>query len=496
MNRPMLKVAAAALLVAGGQVGLAYAQPGDSGTSSQDKEKERLEQQTKLYEAEKAMWQAREAASKAETASTQATFGPLGTFDNSKGGSISFGAKDQGPGTLEGSLLAATATREAGDRFARRLCEMFAPAGRRSQSRCESRNSAQFEEEPPTLPYDVSGVDPCGSLFVPDSLPALPVGPRGERPFIFLSEGQNSNFEIYETLMVRLTSAGRQMCNALSVAEEQNARSLELLATVGKTGRQSGPTPVSGLPITAAATALTTLANLFRTDYSVAYHDLPEDNLLLIKETVSGFLSRRPGSWVHAPELFPLAPSEGSNPLEAKLRVMDAVLGKVVAESGEQARLQTLLTAALPGLKGEPLAAVTAARDMHKSHRENLVAAAKVYTDYLTSTAQGADGKQPPLALGLRQARAAQMLKGGGVLVLMKMNLMGATSFTKKNFWTSFGGMPFYASGGVIASYAVMEGRSGRLLDAASVPIASGFKSVPEVHRSFRSRQARILGRD
>jgi hypothetical protein len=50
MNRSMLKVAAAALLVTGSQVALAYAEPGDTETpTAQDKEKERLEQQTKLY---------------------------------------------------------------------------------------------------------------------------------------------------------------------------------------------------------------------------------------------------------------------------------------------------------------------------------------------------------------------------------------------------------------------------------------------------------------
>lgn len=482
------RILGAVLLLSVAQIGFAYAEPETTGTTPQDKEKERIEQQTKLYQAEKAMWEAREAASKAEAASTTARFGPLATYDNSKGGSVSLAAAGQTAGSLEGNLLAASATREAADELAQRLCVLSGGG----QAGCKGdyrRTAASREPEPPKLTYNLGAIDPCESLLVPDSLPAGT--PAGKRAYVFLSEGQNSNFEIYETLMVRLTAAGRQMCNALDVAEQQNIRTAALLKDLPKTAAPKGPTRGGGFGIETAATALSTLANLFKTDYTVAYHSLTPDNLLLIKETVAGFMGRRPNAWVHAPELFPLAPSEGDNPLEAKLAVMDKILGRVVEETGEQARLNGLLSTAATPLKGELLARVNAAADMHKAHRDTLIATAKTYTDFLSTSAQGTDAKQPPLAIGLRQARAAQMLKTGGVLVLMKMNLMGATSYTKKNFWTNFGGMPFYASGGVIASYAVMEGRTGRILDAASVPVASGFQSVPAVHRSFRKQRSR-----
>lgn len=493
VNRTV-RIAGAAVLLTLAQIGFAYAAETDTENSTpEDKEKARLEQQTKLYQAEKAMWEAREAASKAESASTTAKFGPLATYDNSKAGAVSHAASGTTSGSLEGNLLAAVATREAADELAQRLCTLSGGNPADCRNGVASPAAATYEEAP-RLTYDLGAIDPCESLLVPDSLPAG--NPAGERAYVFLSEGQNSNFEIFETLMVRLTAAGRQMCNALDVAEQQNARTAELVARLPKAAAPRGPTVGGGgigFGIEAASTALSTLANLFKTDYTVAYHSLTPDNLLLIKETVAGFMGRRPNSWVHAPELFPLAPSGGDNPLEAKLEVMDRILGRVVAETGEQARLNGLLAAAVPGLqgKGELLASANAAADMHKAHRDALVASAKVYTDYLSAAAQGTDSKQPQLAVGLRQARAAQMLKNGGVLVLMKMNLLGATSYTKKNFFTAFGEMPFYASGGVIASYAVMEGRTGRVLDAATVPVASGFQSVPAVHRNFRKRQDR-----
>ncbi|HEX8380861.1 MAG TPA: hypothetical protein VF619_09980 [Allosphingosinicella sp.] len=491
-GRQIFHATAAAALLVTFQVGAYAADPEEEETKTEtDPEVDRLEKEKKIYEAKEAMWKAREAASKAESAAATAKFGPLASVSNE--GGVSFGKEGETAGKLEANLLAALATREAADRLAQRLCDTLTP-GAGVRGRC---NKAVAKLPEPKLTYDIEADATCEQrLTASDGLPTLVTMPQwDERPVVFLSEADNANFEVYESLMVRLTSLGKQMCNALDVAAQQSPNSELLLSRLrgksgGSTAGGEGFVGGGGPGLAAIATAVDTVARLFETEYKVSDIALNEETMLLIKETMAAYKMRRPKSRIFAPELFPLTPVSPDNPIRLKLSAMDATLSEITTAAGEQRQLQNALTPFAEKAPKELQAAVNSAVDAHEANAKTLSDLAKAYTDLLVTLSTPAEGKSQ-LAVALRQAESAQSLKRGGVLALLKMNMRGATSFTKKNFFTAFGGMPFYVSGGAVASYAVMDGQSGEVLDSISVPIASGFQSVPEVHRSFRRRQAR-----
>jgi len=52
------------------------------------------------------------------------------------------------------------------------------------------------------------------------------------------------------------------------------------------------------------------------------------------------------------------------------------------------------------------------------------------------------------LSLITRQAHLAATLGTNGYLLVLKANMLGGTAYTKKNFWTFFGSMPYTVTGG------------------------------------------------
>jgi hypothetical protein len=70
------------------------------------------------------------------------------------------------------------------------------------------------------------------------------------------------------------------------------------------------------------------------------------------------------------------------------------------------------------------------------------------------------------LAAILQQKSGYDASKAGGVLLLRVHSASGGL-YTEKNLWSSFGAMPFYASGGAVVSYSFVKGgtRSAGLLE-------------------------------
>jgi hypothetical protein len=78
----------------------------------------------------------------------------------------------------------------------------------------------------------------------------------------------------------------------------------------------------------------------------------------------------------------------------------------------------------------------------------------------------------PTLAAILQQCVAYQASNNSGVLLLRVHSASGGL-YTKKNLWSAFGAMPFYASGGVVISYSFTKphGHSAALFEVV-VPYA------------------------
>lgn len=70
-------------------------------------------------------------------------------------------------------------------------------------------------------------------------------------------------------------------------------------------------------------------------------------------------------------------------------------------------------------------------------------------------------------------------------VVYLKVVSAVASAHTKSNMWTGLGAMPFYAAGGAIARFAVVDGKSGSVQAAGAQIIHGGFKSAGEVERQL-----------
>ena len=62
----------------------------------------------------------------------------------------------------------------------------------------------------------------------------------------------------------------------------------------------------------------------------------------------------------------------------------------------------------------------------------------------------------------------------------LKVHFKGGGTYTKKNLWTFFGSVPFKASGGLVASYWLVDPK-GNVTKSGSVSHLKGYKSVEDI---------------
>ncbi len=87
----------------------------------------------------------------------------------------------------------------------------------------------------------------------------------------------------------------------------------------------------------------------------------------------------------------------------------------------------------------------------------------------------------------IRELEVWNTLNGNSSLVLIvKMDRTGASSYVQKNLWTTFGKMPFKVMGGAIASYTLFQGTTGAVLASGLVPVHGGFSNANEVGNLFQ----------
>jgi hypothetical protein len=65
-------------------------------------------------------------------------------------------------------------------------------------------------------------------------------------------------------------------------------------------------------------------------------------------------------------------------------------------------------------------------------------------------------------------------------MVVVKLNNIGGTAYTKKNLWSSIGANPFYVMGSVVASYTMFD-IDGNVISSQLLPWHGGYHSVSKV---------------
>lgn len=93
-----------------------------------------------------------------------------------------------------------------------------------------------------------------------------------------------------------------------------------------------------------------------------------------------------------------------------------------------------------------------------------------------------ADAKGVLLITKLAQEKSVcdELTRENTLALVLDLRATVGGYYTKKNFWTFLGGMPFFAMGGAVVTYFLLDS-DGRLVASGLVPIHSGYEGVDRV---------------
>lgn len=378
-------------------------------------------------ELAKAIAEADKAKVDAEAAIAKAKFGALADYEMV--GTSEVGAN---AGKLEAALLASEATREAAEQIAQRVCQTL--------GKCKDAN---------------------------DSEPSAAVsGSAG--PIIVVTEAEKITYDAYDAFNVH---AG--------LIEQHLKSASDLKPDEGDTAKAL----TTGTSFTATAAAVGVVANLLRSDYELSAIELEADDLVLAKAVLSAARSKQLGRPFRLPGQYVSPLDAQSNPALARLKALDSertkLAQKIAADKKEASELQEQAKKEKNKAKAADLQKQSAGYAPVIAARE---AALKRYDEFVAKLGTGDDKGVIPLSIVVRQAAMARQIDDGGLLLVLKANLQGGSAYAKKNFWTFFGSMPFYVGGGALASFTLIEGKSGDVIDAGvfahTAPFAKVHKTI------------------
>lgn len=268
--------------------------------------------------------------------------------------------------------------------------------------------------------------------------------------------------------------------NQADFVATQARRAAEGQITPAITTNSSGTESVANI-VTGAGAVLdiaSKLGSYFMTDYKASAVTLTgcDDDLLAV-----GVVGRLSGA------LFPArwASPPGANPVSnllarlAKLRDSSIPTQREMQEKGDHYKAAAEKESdakrkdQLKGIAG----AFAKAGDAY-------VAAQKRFDDLLVSLATADKDGVPLVAYVIDEKPIAETLEGGAYALFVKLTAAGGY-YTKKNLWTFLGSMPFYVSGGTIASYVLVDGGSGVVVKAGQFTVHSGYYKINDVADQF-----------
>ncbi|HEY0013773.1 MAG TPA: hypothetical protein VGB79_13085 [Allosphingosinicella sp.] len=460
--------------------------PASSGDEDGEKEKSptqkaheeriaRLEREKEVYDAQKALRDARAAAA-------TSALGPLGAVEGQKGTvTVDDGARS----VLEATLLASVALGEASDEMAPRLCQ--AATGRdAADCRVASRPIVPSAEPPQAARAAVTQMthaEMCAEL----ATPAADLVLAGEqRPIVIVPEATKALIDAAELFDVQSASVGRGLCRALDQGKRQREATALLAAVAPVSAERAGGTGF----VPAASAVIDTVANLFRTDYTIYGIQVGEDQNLFVREFARAFRQTGARNPVYVPGLFPLSPSTADNLALRRVSLLESLRSEAAEQVGahqaQSAAFEQSLTVA-----GARTRELNDAKSGHDDAAKALEESIKAHDALLATVTTAADDVPAALPAIIRQARTAELLRSGGLLVVTNVHFIGGTSYSAQNFFTFLGGMPYHVSGGVLASYIVQDGRTGQVYDTVAVPVSGGYVRPTQLRRAVQRRPRR-----
>jgi hypothetical protein len=272
-----------------------------------------------------------------------------------------------------------------------------------------------------------------------------------------------------------------QLAIVTKALEDASARSTE--------ADQKAPPPrdvhTEAVPLAAAGLgldAINKLLGFFRTDYSVGGVDVTLDDSALI-HALAGYIAQRDKLTVQLPSIYnPAALADAGSAVIAELAALSTTKTFYLAKAAEHTKIAQAFTDLAAKEKDDTAkAALLDKAKLRKAAADALTSAAGVYDSFFGKLTAADDKGNIPLTSVIRDTVVADTLKNGGMLLVAKVQKAAGSFYTKKNMWTLFGGMPFYNMGGVVVSFALLDGPAGTVLQAGIVPVHGGFVKSNQV---------------
>lgn len=387
-------------------------------------------------DARKAAADARKAEAEAESAAAKAQFGDLANITSQ--GSTTAGDK---AGQVEASILSMGTTRTISARIVSDMC-IGAPA------LCAPKGN----DDQPSPSTAATETWPSACTDFSDLQPAAPI------KLYIVTESEKPTFDTLEIVQAALCGIQNKFDKAIADSDRL---------------QRGGAAPV--IAPAAIFSIANIVGNLFRSDYAVQGVTITADDTLLAKSVASEALGKISVPIV-LPSIYRPSAMTQDNPLIVILAKMNAVRSRVTELAEQHKKSATSLKS-----KGTKFA--KSAED-HNAVAIQLETAAKSYDDYLAKIALPSEKGMSELAEAARTARMRFDLASGSYLLSVKMHAVGGTTYTKKNFFTFLGSVPFFVSGGTTASFALIEGRTGHVVSTAGYGAAGGFESIGKIHRN------------
>jgi hypothetical protein len=123
--------------------------------------------------------------------------------------------------------------------------------------------------------------------------------------------------------------------------------------------------------------------------------------------------------------------------------------------------------------------------EIHKNAADAWKTSMGLYDAFFSKLTTTDDKGALPLANVVREGVIDEALANGDLLLLVKLQKSGGSYYTKKNMWTFFGGMPYYHMGGVVASFVLLDGKTGTVQKSGIVPVHGGFIEADKLRREI-----------
>jgi hypothetical protein len=243
-------------------------------------------------------------------------------------------------------------------------------------------------------------------------------------------------------------------------------------AGIQKAERLAAEAVTAGL-ISAGLNAFSDILGFFKNDYEIGNIDTQLDESLLLF-SVAGCLGQKPGKEVHLPMLY------DPNTEKTLISELGGLVDLRARASSEVNTLKSEVDHAEKAAAQEQSAANKDARLNNvanlKLRIEQLNGAIALYDAFVNSlTTPDPTTGVSPLALIAQEFSIDATLRGGDVVLLLRLENTGGGYLLKKNLLTALFMVPLYHMGGATVTYLLFDAKEGKVLAGDIIPIHGGF---------------------